>query len=227
MVIFLLTAVPLFYLIMDSLITNFHGKIEDSYKPFVYGLICFVFAAVIYNIIRLLAVFPSYSTGGIYIYYLLHDGIIQYLLGAAGYLLVFGFGDFESNHHAVNRLFSFMCGYYCLWSVNDVIINYGWYNPYLLIVLPSLRLGIIAAFSFVFSEALRHDGVKKAALLAGALAVPFIAAAGALLWRLSLTIPMIIVTAGLPLVSFYFIYRKLQPREEENGISPAPEAGSI
>lgn len=222
MVIFLLAAVPLFYLIMDSLLSNFHGKIDDSYKPFVYGLVCFVISVIIYNLIRVLLIEPHYTVSGLYIYYLLHDGLIQFLLAVGGYLLVFGFSDFESNHHAVNRLFSFLCGYYCLWSVNDVIINFGWYNSYLMLVVPIQRIGLIAAFTFAFSEALKHDGLKKVLLYISCLILPLITAAGSLFWRLSMPVPMIIITAGLPVLSFYFLYRKLQPREAGTKIPITP-----
>ncbi|MBI9105357.1 MAG: hypothetical protein JEZ04_01355 [Spirochaetales bacterium] len=222
MVIFLLVAVPLFYLIMDSLLSNFHGKIDDSYKPFVYGLICFAISVVIYNIIRLTAIFPTYTVSGLYFYYIMHDNLIQFLLAVASYLLVFGFSDFESNHHAVNRLFSFLCGYYCMWSVNDVIINYGWFNSYLLLIIPIQRIGLIAAFTFVFSEALKQTGVRKVLLYLTCLVLPFITAAGALCWRLSLPIPMVIITAGLPALSGFLLYKKLQPREPEMKISLSP-----
>ena len=133
MVIFLLTAIPLFYLAMDSLLSDIHGRIDDSYKPFAYGFICFIAAMIIYNIIRLIFISPVYTVSGIYIYYLLHDSLIQFILVVTAYLLIFGLSDFESNHHAINRMFAFMCGFFCFWSINDLIINYGWYNPQVLI----------------------------------------------------------------------------------------------
>lgn len=211
MVIFLIAAVPLFYLAMDSLITDFHGRIADSYKPFVYGFICFIASLVVYNILRSVFVTPVYnSTAGIYFYYLLHDSLIQFVLAAAGYLLVFGFSDFESHIHAVNRMFAFLCGFYCFWSINDLVIGFGWYNTHLLLVLPLQRVGIIAAFTLLFSEGLKHKGFFRVLLLAACVVLPFITAAGSMFWRLSYTIPMIAVTAFLPVLSGFFLYRQLK-----------------
>ena len=219
MILFLLLAVPLFYLAMDSLISDLHGRIDDSYKPFVYGVIVFIAALIIYNIIRLVFIRPVYTVSGMYWYYLLHDSIMQFAFAVAGYLLVFGFSDFESNHHAVNRMFAYMCGYYCFWSINDLIINYGWYNTHLLLVIPVQRIGVIAAFSLMFSQALKSDGFLKIVFLILCAALPFITAAGSLLWRLSYNLPMVLVTAGLPVISGFFLFRKLLPKAPKKKIS--------
>ena len=224
MVLFLLTAIPLFYLAMDSLISDIHGRIDDSYKPFAYGFICFLAALIIYNVIRLIFLSPDFTPGGIYRYYLFHDSLIQFGLAVAGYLLVFGFTDFESGHHAINRMFAFMCGFYCFWSINDIIIEYGWYNSHLLLVVPIQRIGVIAAFSLLFSEGLKHRGVVRVLLFAVCAVLPFITAAGSMFWRLSYTIPMIAITAGLPVISGFFLYRKLKPAEVKPKISLTPEA---
>jgi len=223
MIIFLLTAIPLFYLAMDSLISDIHGRIDDSYKPFVYGIICFIAALLLYNIIRLIFISPSYTVSGIYLYYLLHDSLLQFAFAVAGYLLIFGFSDFESSHHAVNRMFAFMCGFYCFWSINDIIINFGWYNTHLLLILPVQRIGIIAAFSLLFSEGLKHHGPLRVLLFILCAILPFITAAGSMLWRLSHTIPMIAVTAGLPVISGFFLYRKLRPQDITPKISLSTE----
>lgn len=224
MIIFLLTSIPLFYFAMDSLISELHGRINDSYKPFAYGFICFLGAIIIYNIIRILFVTPVYTVSGMYFYYLLHDSLIQFALAAAGYLLVFGFSDYESHQHAVNRMFAFMCGFYCFWSINDLVIQYGWYNTHLLLIVPVQRIGIIAAFSLLFSAGLKQAGVVRVLLFASCGVLPFITAAGSLLWRLSYTLPMIAVTAGLPVLSGIFLYRKLRRAEVKPKISLTPEA---
>ena len=104
-----------------------------------------------------------------------------------------------------------------------MIINYGWYNSYIMLIIPIQRIGLIAAFTFAFSAALKQDGIKKILLYITCLVLPFITAAGALFWRLSLTVPMIILTAGLPVVSGFFLYKKLQPRESRGSIEIAPE----
>jgi hypothetical protein len=215
MVIFLLTAVPVFYLSMDGLIFDLHGSIDDSYKPFAYGLISFCAGVILYNILRL-ALFgsPVFTASGLYIYHLLHDSLIQYLLGAAGYILVFGLSDFESSHHAVNRLFAFMCGYYCFWSINDLVINYGWYNNHLLLMIPFQRIGLIAAFSYLFSEALEHEGSWKVFFYLLCLLPPFVTAAGSLFWRLSMPLPALAVTAVLPAAAGIMLFRKLKPMRE-------------
>ena len=223
MIIFLLTAVPLFYLAMDSLISDFHGRIDDSYKPFAYGFICFLASLIIYNIIRLIFVSPVYTVSGIYTYYLLHDSLIQFALAVGGYLLVFGFSDFESHHHGVNRMFAFMCGFYSLWSINDLIINFGWYNSHLLLVVPIQRIGLIAAFSLLFSEALKQRGFLRIIFFIFCAALPFITAVGSLFWRLSYSIPMIAVTAGLPIIAGFFLFRKLRPVEVQTKISLTPD----
>ncbi|MDC7226700.1 MAG: hypothetical protein PQJ61_08035 [Spirochaetales bacterium] len=223
MILFLIAAVPVFYLAMDSLISDLHGRIDDSYKPFAYGFICFVAALVIYNIIRLMFLTPVYTPSGIYIYYLLHDSLIPFALAVTGYLLVFGFTDFETGHHAVNRMFAFMCGFYCFWSINDLIINFGWYNNHLLLIIPIQRIGLIAAFSLLFSEALKRRGASRVLLYVLTGLLPFITAAGSMLWRLSYTIPMIGVTAGLPVLSGIFLYRKLRPVSEKPKVSLTSE----
>jgi hypothetical protein len=225
MVIFLLTAIPLFYFAMDSLLSDIHGRIDDSYKPFAYGLISFVAAVIIYNIVRLLFITPVYTVSGIYIYYMLHDSLIQFVFAVTGYLLIFGFSDFESNHHAINRMFAFLCGFYTFWSINDIIINYGWYNSHLLLVVPVQRIGLIASFSLLFSEALKNSGFKRILLFAACAVLPFITTAGSLMWRLSYTIPTIAITAGLPVISGFFLYKKLKPLDiiEKSPLIPEVE----
>ena len=218
MILFILLAIPLFYLAMDSLITDLHGRIDDSYKPFVYGVIVFIASLIIYNIVRLIFIKPVFTVSGQYIYYLFHDSLLQFAFAVAGYLLVFGFSDFESHHHAVNRMFAFMCGFYCFWSINDLIINFGWYNAHLLIIIPVQRIGIIAAFSLLFSQALKSEGFLRVLFFILCATLPFITAAGSLLWRLSYTLPMIAITAGLPIISGLFLYRKLLPEAPKKKI---------
>ncbi len=227
MIIFLLTAVPLFYLAMDSLVSDLHGRIDDSYKPFAYGFICFIAALIIYNIIRLIFIKPEYTVSGVYLYYLFHDSLLQFGLAVAGYLLVFGFTDFESHHHAVNRMFAFMCGFYCFWSINDMIIGYGWYSSHLLLVVPVQRIGVIAAFSLLFSEGLKHRGILRILFFTICLAIPFITAAGSMFWRLSYTLPMVLITAGLPVISGFILYRKLRPVSVKPKVSIVPETEEI
>ncbi len=212
MIIFLLTAVPIFYLIMDSFISDLHGRIDDSYKPFVYGVICFIAALIIYNILRISFIKPVYTVPGVYFYYLFHDSLLQYALAVAGYILVFGISDFETHEHPVNRMFAFMCGFYCLWSVNDLIIEYGWYNSHLFFIVPIQRIGIIAAFTLLFSEALNQHGSLKWLFFGVCALLPFITAAGSMFWRLSYGFTSAAITAGLPLVSVFFLYKKIRPR---------------
>jgi uncharacterized membrane protein (UPF0136 family) len=91
-----------------------------------------------------------------------------------------------------------------------------------MIVVPIQRIGVIAAFSFAFSGALKQNGIKKVLLYITCLVIHFITAAGSLFWRLSMPVPMILITAGLPTVSGYFLYKKLQPREPEVDILLTP-----
>ena len=73
------------------------------------------------------------------------------------------------------------------------------------------RIGTIAAFSLLFSQVLKHEGVMRALFLVLCLLIPFVTAASSLLWRLSYTAAMFAVTAGLPAVSGIFLYFKLRP----------------
>ena len=211
MVIFLLTAVPVFYLIITDTLSDIRKRaIEDNFRPLTYGVICFLGAAVIYNIIRLIFMTPEYTVKNLYVYYLLHDSLLQYIMAFAGYILVFGIDNSLNEERSLDRILAFFCGYYCLWAVNDVVINYGWYNSHNLLIVPLQRLGLISGFSFFFIEGIYRKGVLRWLFFVICLILPFITTAGSLLWRLSMMTPVILITAGLPVLSLALIYLKIK-----------------
>ena len=224
MIIFLLTAVPLFYFIMNSLWKNIKAIVEDSYKPFVYGLICFAVSVLIYNLIRVLAISPTYTRSGIYLYYLLHDHLIQFVLAVGSYFLVYGFSDMNSSGNGMERMFAFFCGFFCLWGVNDSIINYGWYNSYVLVVIPLIRIAMIAAATVLLSDAISSEGGKRWIMFLCTLAVPFALSVVPLFWRLSFNIAVIVLVPLMTGVSLFFFLKAALPREPKAAVPLTPEA---
>ena len=208
---FLLMSVPLFYLAVSSLMDDFRGKIDDSYKPLTYGMICFIPSVILYNIIRVFLITKTYTLQGIFFYYLFHDYLFSFGFSIISYLLVFGSKDILKDKNGLNRLFSFLCGFYSLWGVNDMIINFGAYNVNNALLLPIFRIITIGAFCLLFFLYQKSNGLTKRLFLLICFLLPFYTSFGSLLWRLSFFIPLLLATFLFPAILALLIYR-LQKR---------------
>ncbi len=212
MTLFLLTAVPVYFIIIDSMSLTTQIPIAAKMRDILYGVFVFAGSAVIYNIIRMSFISQSFSYSGIFNYFLMHDHLLQFALGLAGYLLVYGTSVTDSESELLSRNLTFFAGFYLLWPVNDVIISYGWYNTYLLLLLPFQRLIVISTAAFLMTVSRNFESWKKGLVIASTVLVPVLNTCVAMLWRLSLDIFSIILTIVIFLSSTALFVMKYKKR---------------
>ena len=211
MTLFLLAAVPVYFIIIDSMSLSAQIPVAVKLRDILYGIFVFAGSAVIYNIIRMSFVSQKFSISGIFTYFLIHDQLLQFALGLAGFLLVYGMSTTGSDAERLSRNLTFFAAFYLLWPVNDVIISYGWYNPYLLLMLPVQRLVIITSAAGLLALSDDYEGWKKGLMIGSTLLVPVINTFTAVLSRLSFDIFSVAVTAVLFVLSstlFILKYKK-------------------
>ncbi len=212
MTLFLLTAVPVYFIIIDSMSLSAQIPVAAKMRDILYGVFVFAGSAVIYNIIRMSFITQSFSYSGIFTYFLIHDHLLQFALGLAGSLLVYGTSTTGSESELLSRNLTFFAGFYLLWPVNDVIISYGWYNTYLLLLLPVQRLIVISAAAFLMTYSVNFEGWKKGLIIASTLLLPLLNTCAAMLWRLSMDVFSIILTIVLLISSTALFVMKYKKR---------------
>ncbi len=183
MFLFLLTAVPIAYLLLLSFGGQTNQPAAITLVPFVKGALLFLPVIVLLLILEQI-VPEQFNPGRLYLRYALLRMAVPFLIAAAGALLVVRGGlknDFAGGTTAV---LSFMSGYYSVLGIFDTVANIGETDAYILFMLPTLRLVIIALVPFVLIDALRAYGFARVAAFLAAAAVPFALAAVPWLYRL-------------------------------------------
>ncbi len=211
MFLFLLTAVPIAYLLLLSFGGQTNQPAAITLVPFVKGVLLFLPVIVLLLILEQI-VPQQFNPGGLYLRYALLRTALPFLIATAGALVVVSGGvknDFAAGSTAV---LSFISGYYGVFGILDTVANIGHTDPYILFMLPALRLVIIVLLPFLLIDALRAYSFARVAAFLAVAVVPFALATVAWLYRLGFRGAAVGATAALVVIAVVVYLRFMVAR---------------
>jgi hypothetical protein len=134
-------------------------------KGFFYALPCLVVILILRRFVPL-----SYRHFPLYLYYLFTDHLIPVVFLAVLYFLAYPQKTFRD-------LLLFGGGFYTLIGIVEVFSQYGQYEPYLLFLLPAVRMAVLLFLTIFFLRYQEWYGVVRVLLLILLVFVPFLSAA--------------------------------------------------
>ncbi len=134
-------------------------------KGFFYALPCLIVILILRRFIPL-----SYRRFPLYLYYFLTDHLIPVVFLAVLYFLVYSQKTFQ-------ELLLFGGGFYTLIGIIEVFSQYGQYEPYLLFLLPAVRMAVLLFVTIFFLRYQEWYGVVRVLFLILLVFVPFLSAA--------------------------------------------------
>ncbi|MBA7647030.1 hypothetical protein ES703_54799 [subsurface metagenome] len=161
MLLFAILGIPLFTLWVLSIYSrqqNYERSLSPAPKlypgkSFLQGLLYCL--PVLILILLLRRIVPlSYRPFKLYLYYLIQDHLLPFLLVLALYLSVFREKKF------IELLF-FASGFYSLLTFSEIFLNYGRYELYNIVLLPVIRMGILLNFTLLFIRYKDWYGYRK------------------------------------------------------------------
>ncbi|NBF39761.1 MAG: hypothetical protein GVY14_05040 [Spirochaetes bacterium] len=140
---------------------------------------------------------PAYTPGGLYLRELTLRMLHPLLPGVALFFLFERRIWRERGHVAVIALAAFLAGVYFVQSLMDVLRIPHYYSPYVAFLLPTLRIGLIAAVPALIGAASREPRPLRLLLGSGAVLLPAAFAGAALLDHLNYALLAYLATALL------------------------------
>jgi hypothetical protein len=134
-------------------------------KGFFYALPCLVGIFIMRRFLPL-----SYRHFPLYLHYFFTDHLIPVVFLAVLYFLAFSQKTFR-------ELLMFGGGFYTLIGIVEVFSQYGQYEPYLLFLLPALRMAVLLFVTVFFIRYQEWYGVVRVLFLVLLVFVPFLSAA--------------------------------------------------
>lgn len=144
----------------------------------------------------------TYTPGGLYLRELILR-MLHPLLPGLGLFFLFERRLWrERGHVAVIAMAAFLAGIYFVQSLVDVLRIPHYYSPYVAFLLPTLRIGLIAAVPALIGAASRESRASRLLLGAGVVLLPAAFAAAALLDHLNYALLGYLATALVVAVAF-------------------------
>lgn len=160
-------------------------------KGFFYALPCLVVILILRRFLPL-----SYRHFPLYLYYFFSDHLTPVVFLAVLYFLAFSQKNFR-------ELVLFGGGFYSLIGIVEIFSKYGQYEPYVLFLLPALRMAVLLFVTIFFVRYQEWYGVLRVLFLILLILVPFIAAAitylymrAYLVWASCLTVLLFLGSLG-------------------------------
>jgi hypothetical protein len=141
MTILMVGIIPVFFIFWVSLFPEI--KIRDRVIPaFIKGILVSLPAFALF---WLLQEFYSitYDPTGIFVYHLIHDVLFQIGIALILYFSFFRCGPRCTVVEKQVHLFSFCSGFYLIFSIMDLLFYAGFYDFYLLFILPVIKVALI------------------------------------------------------------------------------------
>lgn len=162
MIVFLLSAVPLFGVWMLTTVTRPGRGLRAVVTPLLIGLATWALFYVIYLVVQG-AVEITYSWGGLYGYYLFHHTGFPFAFAVLGFLV---FLRRQSSPYAV---IIYCSAFFGMLAIHDVIAQLQVFDPYILVLLPFIRIVLIMLFTAVWAASGIYEPVRRYLLTAGVL----------------------------------------------------------
>lgn len=204
MVIFLLVSVPLSYGFLMSLILPPRRYSRELWFWFFRGILTFIPAYILFLLMRKI-VGLGFTPFGIFAYYFYHDAFLLPAFGVAGYLLLSTYFPHFGGRHLAEAL-SFLSGYFTFVAAADFVRHFGGFDPYLLFLLPIMRLSTILVFAVLLPRALDQLSSVPYLLIGAGILYLAVTAAVPLLSVLHFAWLAIALTAVIAAGSSYFFW---------------------
>ncbi len=159
MVLYSLLAVPIFALLVVSYKLSSGTDAKQIWIQYSRGVLTFIPAYIIYLLLAGLVPL-TFSYSGIYLYYFFYNALFYPFLGTLAYVVIKRFSK-DPYTGSVSEGFAFLAGFFTFVSVLEIVRHFPNYNAYLLFLLPTLRLAIIAALAFVIAKYYDSLGWQK------------------------------------------------------------------
>jgi len=130
-----------------------------------YCVPCFVAVLLLRRYISL-----SYRFFPLFFYYFCIDHLLPLVLLVTAYFTFYSESNFV-------ELLLFSGGFFSVLGIVEVLFGYGHYEPYLLFILPTVRMGILLFLPIFFLRFREWYGVVRALFLTLLIFVPFLTAA--------------------------------------------------
>ena len=137
------------------------------------GMVLFLPVAVLLLFLVDLAP-PSYRPFNLYLYALISEHLIHYLVVAGGFCLFYGI--YRLSEVQILDYCSFASGYFTLLSLQLILSSAGQHQPYQLFLLPLTRGAMVLLSSYLFVKILETYGFAKAAFISAFSVIPFLTA---------------------------------------------------
>jgi hypothetical protein len=161
MVLYLITALPLFFVIVVSLPWS-KGRAPRTLTfmaTFLKGALVFLPAYLVILFARSLFGF-SYEGVLLYLSLLQHDHLVPVLAGLGGFLLLQKKLEISGTDETVFlTVFSYLSGFLGMLNCTDAFTASGSWDAYALFVLPSLRVATVLLVSLIAQKFFRWEGV--------------------------------------------------------------------
>jgi len=204
MVLFLITAVPLFVSFCLALFFPEEKVDRGIIVSYLKGLLWFFPALVAFLLLRgMLSV--EYSASGLYLYYLLHDYLFPVIPAILGYLLFFRVLDSKKSRPDLDESTMFFAGYFSLFGLLELILRFRWFDVQILFLRPVIFIIMVLYLSGMVFLAFSNEGWLRSILIFGAVASSAALACIPLLFRLSfrwISIALCIALFGAALFFF-------------------------
>ncbi len=219
MTLFTLLAVPLGMFLLGLLFYSDRCKTKKYWTTLLKGLMVFIPFMVV------LFLFPEseppfYNLSALYLFFWLKD-FFFYQMGAVGlFFLFFGF-SFKRRKKIVQgmdrenlllHVSAFFTGFFTLTGLIDIVLHYGWYDVYVLFLLPTTRIALIIGTSLLMTKMLFFDRYWKIPFVVAAIALPSLAASVSLTFYANHTAWGILITGVLligAVACFSFLHKKV------------------
>jgi hypothetical protein len=204
MVLFTIGAIPLTIMLLTTIFFPEQIFTLATWGYFLRGVLSFVPIAVLFYFIKIPD--PPYLDGSmLYWHYLVYRFLIFHVGAIVFFLINFGF-DFENR--ATERellqprmtmvlIMAFITGFYTFTGLIDVVEFFGWYDSYILFMLPVLRVAIVLCTTLLLYLMLSMFRLLKIPFLLGAGAVVMVTALVPFFYYRSFFVVSVLLTAIL------------------------------
>lgn len=173
MKLFLIAGMPLFLVLVLNLF--FTGAFDQRgvIRSAIGGILWFFPALIVYGIVA--GFFPAvYEGKGLYLSRTLLDFLIPILLGAGAYVYSYRRDLISPGGEQFLRAFSFLTGFFTLFSQYSLITYTGWSPGYLYFLLPLFRMILVLEAAFVLGVFFSDGRITGLIFLFVGLSIPFL-----------------------------------------------------
>jgi hypothetical protein len=170
---FLLSAIPLFSFTITTYYYRDRYSVTLPLLTFLKGVVCFFLSLIFYLIIR--SFFPlSFTAGGFFLFHLIYDHLLYFILAIGGIFLFKGIPDSYNQQENIFETFVFLSGFYSLVAFVDFIEHFSEFNIFILFFLPLLRIATLLCITVFLVQLINEVSYLRFAFLCGLIATPFI-----------------------------------------------------